>query len=96
MEGEVYSVHWFRTYGWWISRQCGEFDIPSAILDQRSSTSLLQSVLVLKYIIQNFEDQFYNYYGYANVVQNITLMFSAVILWFAQSAPSDYEYNLSI
>jgi len=53
------------------------------------------TVLVLKYIVPAFPEQF-AYYGYANVSQNVAVMLSAVVLWIAQSAPSDYEYNLSI
>ncbi|TDL25329.1 UPF0220-domain-containing protein [Rickenella mellea] len=53
------------------------------------------TVLVIKYIVKNYPEEF-TYYGYANVSQNVALMLSAVILWIAQSGPSDYEYNLSI
>ncbi|KAA1475020.1 UPF0220-domain-containing protein [Dentipellis sp. KUC8613] len=53
------------------------------------------SVLVLKYILHAYTEQ-YLYYGYANVSQNVALMLSAVILWIAQSAGSEYEYNLAI
>lgn len=54
-----------------------------------------QTVLVLKYIIQSYPDQ-YIYYGYANVGQNVALMLSAVVLWLAQNTPSEYEYRLSL
>ncbi|KAG8855809.1 hypothetical protein FRB91_001644 [Serendipita sp. 411] len=53
------------------------------------------SLLVLKYIVPNFEPRF-QYYGYANVAQNIALMLSAVVLWLAQHASSEYEYNLQL
>ncbi|CAG7853241.1 SubName: Full=Related to VPS68-Protein involved in vacuolar protein sorting {ECO:0000313/EMBL:CCA75694.1} [Serendipita indica DSM 11827] len=53
------------------------------------------SLLVLKYIIQNYEPRF-QYYGYANVAQNVALMLAAVILWLAQHASSEYEYNLQL
>lgn len=56
---------------------------------------ILQTVLVLKYIVPSFADQFV-YYGYANVAQNVAVMLSAVVLWIAQSGPNDYEYNLAI
>jgi hypothetical protein len=52
-------------------------------------------VLVIKYIVPQFGERF-TYYGYANVVQNISMMLSAVVLWLAQNSPGDYEYNLSI
>ncbi|KAF8679902.1 hypothetical protein RHS04_04711 [Rhizoctonia solani] len=38
----------------------------------------------------------YNYYGYANVVQNVAIMLSAVVLWLAQNSQSEYEYNLTL
>ncbi|KAJ7054205.1 hypothetical protein C8F01DRAFT_1164340 [Mycena amicta] len=53
------------------------------------------TVLVLKYIMPEYPDLF-KYYGYANVSQNVALMLSVVILWMAQSAPSEYEYNLTL
>ncbi|KAH8110034.1 UPF0220-domain-containing protein [Phellopilus nigrolimitatus] len=53
------------------------------------------TILVIKYVVPNFPEQF-TYYGYANVSQNVAVMLSAVILWIAQSGPSDYEYSLSI
>ncbi len=43
-----------------------------------------QTVLVLKYIVPRFPDQFV-YYGYANVAQNVAVMLSAIVLWIAQS-----------
>jgi hypothetical protein len=52
-------------------------------------------LLVLKYIIPGYPDQ-YQYYGYANVAENVSLMLSAVVLWIAQSGSGEYEYNLSI
>ncbi|EIN08245.1 UPF0220-domain-containing protein [Punctularia strigosozonata HHB-11173 SS5] len=53
------------------------------------------TVLVLKYVLQGYPDQ-YNYYGYANVSQNILLMLSAFVLWIAQSTSGEYEYNLTL
>ncbi|KAF7324596.1 hypothetical protein MKEN_00500900 [Mycena kentingensis (nom. inval.)] len=53
------------------------------------------TVLVLKYILPEHPDMF-KYYGYANVSQNVALMLSVVILWMAQNAPSEYEYNLTL
>ena len=50
---------------------------------------------MLKYVVPRYPEQF-AYYGYANVSQNVALMLSAIVLWLAQSGPSDYEYNLSI
>ncbi|CAE6411470.1 unnamed protein product [Rhizoctonia solani] len=52
-------------------------------------------VLVLKYILAEYGEG-YNYYGYANVVQNVAIMLSAVVLWLAQNSQSEYEYNLTL
>ena len=54
-----------------------------------------QSLLVLKYILPDYPEQF-TYYGYANVSQNVALMLSAVVLWIAQSAQGEYDYNLTL
>lgn len=54
-----------------------------------------QTVLVLKYVLHAYPEEFL-YYGYANVSQNVAFMLSAIVLWIAQSAPSEYEYSLSI
>ncbi|GJE85377.1 UPF0220 family protein [Phanerochaete sordida] len=52
-------------------------------------------VLVLRYVLPEVPEE-YQYYGYANVSQNIALMLSSVVLWMSQSVSSEYEYNLSI
>lgn len=52
-------------------------------------------MLVLKYVLHAYPEEFL-YYGYANVSQNVAFMLSAIVLWIAQSAPSEYEYSLSI
>ena len=56
---------------------------------------MIQCVLVLKYIIQQYPERF-NYYGYANVAQNIALMLSAIVLWLAQNSSNDDEYNYQL
>ncbi|UZJ56793.1 hypothetical protein CBS101457_006113 [Exobasidium rhododendri] len=53
------------------------------------------TVLTIKYIIANLPSG-YEYYGFANVVQNAAIMLSTVALWVAQSTESDYEYNLTL
>jgi len=53
------------------------------------------TVLVLKYILGGYTEQF-TYYGYANVSQNVAMMLSAMFLWIAQSASSEYDYNLTL
>ncbi|KAF8609152.1 UPF0220-domain-containing protein [Ceratobasidium sp. AG-I] len=53
------------------------------------------TVLVLKYILNEYGDV-YNYYGYANVAQNVCIMLSAVALWLAQNSQNEYEYNLTL
>ena len=55
----------------------------------------LQTVLVLKYVLKGYHEQF-TYYGYANVSQSVALMLSAIVLWMAQSTSSEYEYNLAL
>ena len=54
-----------------------------------------QTVLILKYVLGGYPDQF-TYYGYANVAQSIAMMLSAIVLWLAQSASSEFEYNLTL
>ncbi|OJA13553.1 hypothetical protein AZE42_08222 [Rhizopogon vesiculosus] len=53
------------------------------------------SLLVLKYIMKDYAEQ-YTYYGYANVSQNVALMLSAVVLWIAQNAQTEYDYSLTL
>ncbi|KAJ7638173.1 hypothetical protein FB45DRAFT_902184 [Roridomyces roridus] len=53
------------------------------------------SLLVLKYVMPDYPEQF-KYYGYANVTQNVTLMLSVVVLWFAQTASSEYDYSITL
>ncbi|KAF8997071.1 hypothetical protein BDQ17DRAFT_1363666 [Cyathus striatus] len=54
------------------------------------------TVLVLKYILHNYPEQF-TYYGYANVSQSVAMMLSAIVLWIAQNTTSsEYEYNLTL
>ena len=57
--------------------------------------SCAQTILVLKYILQNYPAQF-TYYGYANVSQSLALMLSVVVLWIAHNTSSEYEYNLTL
>ena len=61
----------------------------------RLAVAWRQTVLVLKYVLHAYPEEFL-YYGYANVSQNVAFMLSAIVLWIAQSAPSEYEYSLSI
>ncbi|KAJ7618390.1 hypothetical protein FB45DRAFT_931530 [Roridomyces roridus] len=53
------------------------------------------SLLVLKYVMPEYPEQF-KYYGYANVTQNVTLMLSVVVLWFAQTASNEYDYSITL
>ncbi|CAK5274818.1 unnamed protein product [Mycena citricolor] len=53
------------------------------------------TVLVLKYIMPEHTPQF-QYYGYANVSQNVALMLSVAVLWMAQTTNNDYEYTLAL
>lgn len=94
MEGEVVPVHWICTHGWRVGWQRGTLIQFSILLffDQLMSH---QTVLVLKYILNGYPEQF-TYYGYANVSQSVALMLSAIVLWIAQSGSSEYEYNLTL
>lgn len=99
MEGKVIPVYGLCSHGRWFGWQCGAS--PKDPLSCRLCNSLdrpltfLQTVLVLKYIVPSYADNF-TYYGYANVGQNVALMLSAVVLWLAQNTPSEYEYRLSL
>ncbi|SCZ98669.1 BZ3500_MvSof-1268-A1-R1_Chr7-1g09236 [Microbotryum saponariae] len=54
------------------------------------------TVLVIKYVIPPYPGNFGVEWGVANVLQSICIMFSAVVLWTAQNADNDYEYNLQL
>ncbi|GAA5871401.1 hypothetical protein JCM5296_006137 [Sporobolomyces johnsonii] len=54
------------------------------------------TVLVIKYIIPSYPENFGVSWGVANVIQSISVMFSAVVLWTAQNAESDYDYNITL
>ncbi|ORY91664.1 hypothetical protein BCR35DRAFT_298918 [Leucosporidium creatinivorum] len=54
------------------------------------------TVLVIKYVLPPYPGSFGVEWGVANVIQSITIMLSAIVLWVAQSAESDYEYNLTL
>lgn len=53
------------------------------------------ALLVVKYIVPEHSVP-NEEYGVANVVQNVGIMASAVILWLSQRVESDYEYNLTL
>ena len=67
----------------------------STLFVEMLTCTILQTVLVLKYILHHYTEQF-TYYGYANVSQNVALMLSAIVLWISQSVSTEYEYTLSI
>ncbi|KAI5481164.1 hypothetical protein MNV49_005599 [Pseudohyphozyma bogoriensis] len=54
------------------------------------------TVMVIKYVIPHYPENFGVPWGIANVVQSIAIMLSAIVLWTAQNADSDYEYNLTL
>ena len=60
-----------------------------------SANLVLQTVLVLKYILNGYAEQFL-YYGYADLSQSLALMLSAIVLCISQSTSSEYEYNLTL
>ncbi|KZT54639.1 UPF0220-domain-containing protein [Calocera cornea HHB12733] len=53
------------------------------------------TILVLKYILPDYPDK-YEYYGVANVAQNVCIMLSAVVLWLGQNTQGEYEYRLAL
>lgn len=97
MESKAVLVCRLCLHGRWIGGQRGA---PLLILYHVGSrlnfpSLRRQSLLVLKYILGDYPEQF-TYYGYANVSQNVALMLSAVVLWIAQSAQGEYDYNLTL
>jgi len=52
------------------------------------------TVLILKYVVPEHDQ--YIYYGGANVGMNAGVLFSAMVLWFAQSGTDEYEYQLTV
>jgi Uncharacterised protein family (UPF0220) len=97
MESKAVFVYWFRLDGWRIGGKRGKQKsyLHLKFLDSDSEFLCAQTVLILKYILNGYSEQF-TYYGYANVSQNVALMLSAVVLWIAQSGSSEYEYNLTL
>lgn len=79
----------------WQAAWCVNFDPVSCRFQTEFSLFCRQSLLVLKYILHDYPEQF-TYYGYANVSQNVALMLSAVVLWIAQSAQGEYDYSLTL
>ncbi|GAA5880757.1 hypothetical protein JCM16303_004340 [Sporobolomyces ruberrimus] len=53
------------------------------------------TVLVIKYVIPSYPENFGVSWGVANVIQSITIMFSAVVLWVAQSS-EEYGYEIGL
>ncbi|GAA6023078.1 hypothetical protein JCM10207_007712 [Rhodosporidiobolus poonsookiae] len=54
------------------------------------------TVLIVKYIVKHYPENFGVNWGVAGVIQSLSIMFSAVILWIAQAANSEYDYNIQI
>lgn len=54
------------------------------------------TVLVIKYIVPAYPESFGVNWGIANVAQSIAIMLSAIVLWTAQNAESEYEYSLTL
>ncbi|GAA5821906.1 hypothetical protein JCM11251_004772 [Rhodosporidiobolus azoricus] len=54
------------------------------------------TVLIVKYIVPHYPEGYGINWGLANVVQSASIMFSAVILWVAQSAQDEYDYNITL
>jgi hypothetical protein len=95
MEGTIVSVHWVCADGGGFGWKCRECHFLRHLCDLRINNLTLQTVLVLKYVLNGYPEQFV-YYGYANVSQSVAMMLSAVVLWISQSTSSEYEYNLTL
>ena len=96
MEGTIDLVYWVCANGGGFGWKCCEYHFlhqPFGTLGINNLT--LQTVLVLKYVLNGYPEQFV-YYGYANVSQSVAMMLSAVVLWISQSTSSEYEYNLTL
>ncbi|GAA5965775.1 hypothetical protein JCM3765_007343 [Sporobolomyces pararoseus] len=53
------------------------------------------TVLVIKYMIPHYPENFGVHWGVANVIQSVTIMFSAVVLWVAQNS-EEYGYEIGL
>ena len=92
LEGAADPLYRIRVYGGRPGREHGAF-APSFY--RVRSHPARQTVLILKYLMSDYPEPF-KYYGYANIIQSIALMLSAVVLWIAQSTTGEYEYNLTL
>ncbi|GAA6001361.1 Vps68p [Rhodotorula paludigena] len=54
------------------------------------------AVLIIKYLVPNYPESFGVNWGIADVVQSLAILISAVVLWTAQNAESDYDYNITL
>ncbi|GAA5889959.1 hypothetical protein JCM8208_001181 [Rhodotorula glutinis] len=54
------------------------------------------TLLLVKYVMAHYPENYGVNWGVANVLQSIAIMFSAVVLWTAQNAESDYDYNITL
>lgn len=52
-------------------------------------------VLTLKYIVPGYPMST-TYFGIANVITTCLVLLSATMLWIAQNAEDEYQYNLSL
>ena len=96
MEGTIDFVHWVCADGGGFGWKCREYHFLRQPFGTSGTNNLtLQTVLVLKYVLNGYPEQFV-YYGYANVSQSVAMMLSAVVLWISQSTSSEYEYNLTL
>ncbi|GAA5868165.1 hypothetical protein JCM8547_003365 [Rhodosporidiobolus lusitaniae] len=54
------------------------------------------TLLIVKYIVPHYPESYGVNWGVATVLQSIAIMFSTVILWVAQSASDEYDYNITL
>jgi len=77
------TVHWVCADGGGVG--CVVSTTPYATFCDFGINNLtLQTILVLKYVLNGYPEQFV-YYGYVNVSQSVAMMLSAVVLWISQS-----------
>ncbi|KAF9586075.1 hypothetical protein BGW38_009912 [Lunasporangiospora selenospora] len=53
------------------------------------------SLMCIKYIIPEYGDPF-TFWGICNVVQNVSIMASAALLWITQNTETEHDYNFTI
>jgi hypothetical protein len=85
VEGAVRTIPWVCAFGWGVGRECGEYSFSKlpwrgerdSLVPYHAGSPItnnfLQTVMVLKYLIQNYPLQTL-YFGIANIVANGLVM----------------------